>query len=197
MRIGQGHKNSVCGEVVQMARRCRRTMEEMKNKQTSDLFFFMTTPVVAQVRIRTIPIKEMMVIGNDQSHSVPAKVLVKAWVLFFTIVVSMQLSSVIAGKRCNLPSKNSHWIHIKRHTKTHWIPLSSPEFSQNFPNVPEFAQIPQIPWNFREIRGGEEFRGPRNGAFGKPCPCPRDPRHFRHFRRFTGFEQQSPCGFTG
>ena len=37
------------------------------------------------------------------------------------------------------------------------------------------------------------FRGPRNGAFGEPCPCPRDTRHFRHFRRFTGFEQQSPC----
>ena len=28
-------------------------------------------------------------------------------------------------------------------------------------------------------------RGPRNGAFGKPCFCPRDTRHFRHFRRFT------------
>ena len=40
------------------------------------------------------------------------------------------------------------------------------------------------------------YRGPRNGAFGKPCPCPRDTRHFRHFRRFTGFEQQNPC-FTG
>ena len=39
-------------------------------------------------------------------------------------------------------------------------------------------------------------RGPRNGAFGKPCPCPRDTRHFHHFRRFKGFEQQSPC-FTG
>ena len=39
----------------------------------------------------------------------------------------------------------------------------------------------------------ESYRGPRNGAFGKPCLCPRDTRHFRHLRRFTGFEQQSPC----
>ena len=36
----------------------------------------------------------------------------------------------------------------------------------------------------------------KNGAFGKPCLCLWDTRHFRHFRRFTGFEQQSPC-FTG
>ena len=37
------------------------------------------------------------------------------------------------------------------------------------------------------------FSGPTNGAFGKPCLCPRDTRHFRHFRRFMGFEQQNPC----
>ena len=30
----------------------------------------------------------------------------------------------------------------------------------------------------------------KNNAFGKPCLCLRDTRHFR---RFTGFEQQSPC----
>ena len=53
--------------------------------------------------------------------------------------------------------RNSHWIHTKRHTKPHWIPLSSPEFSRNFPNFPEIAQIPPNPRNFREIRGGEEF----------------------------------------
>ena len=53
--------------------------------------------------------------------------------------------------------RNSHWIHTKRHTKPHWIPLNSPEFSWNFPNFPEFAQIPPNPWNFRKIRGGEEF----------------------------------------
>ena len=28
-------------------------------------------------------------------------------------------------------------------------------------------------------------RGPRNGAFGKPCPCPRDTRHFRLFENFV------------
>ena len=53
--------------------------------------------------------------------------------------------------------RNSHWIHTKRHTKPHWIPLSSPEFSRNFTNFPEFAQIPPNPWNFLRIRGGEEF----------------------------------------
>ena len=42
----------------------------------------------------------------------------------------------------------------------------------------------------------EDVSGNKNGAFGKPCLCPRDTRHFRHFRRFVGFEQQNPC-FTG
>ena len=28
--------------------------------------------------------------------------------------------------------RNSYWIHTKRHTKPHWIPLSSPEFSLKF-----------------------------------------------------------------
>ena len=57
------------------------------------------------------------------------------------------------------------------------------------------------PVQFRNLESAQEsslrcqpkYWGPRNGAFGKPCPCPRDTRHFRHFRRFTGFEQQSPC----
>ena len=53
--------------------------------------------------------------------------------------------------------RNSHSIHTKRHTRPHWIPLNSPEFSRNFLNFPEFAQIPRNPWNFRKIRGGEEF----------------------------------------
>ena len=47
--------------------------------------------------------------------------------------------------------------------------------------------------HFRHDFSGVESRGPRNGAFGKPCLCPRDTRHFRHFRRFAGFEQQNPC----
>ena len=53
--------------------------------------------------------------------------------------------------------RNSHWIHTKRHTKPHWIPLGCPEFSRNFTNFPEFAQIPPNPWHFLKIRGGEEF----------------------------------------
>ena len=35
------------------------------------------------------------------------------------------------------------------------------------------------------------FQGTKNHAFGKPCLCPRDTRHFCHFRRFTGFELSS------
>ena len=63
--------------------------------------------------------------------------------------------------------RNSHWIHTKRHTKPHWIPLSSPEFPRNFP---EFAQIPSNPLNFRKIRGGEEFTQPANmGGVVKHC----------------------------
>ena len=53
--------------------------------------------------------------------------------------------------------RNSHWIHTKRHTKPHWIPLSPTEFSRNFPNFPQIAQILPNPWNFQEIKGGEEF----------------------------------------
>ena len=52
--------------------------------------------------------------------------------------------------------RNSHWIHTKRHTKPHWIPLNSPEFSRNFPNFPKFAQIPLNPWN---LRGNQGRRG--------------------------------------
>ena len=52
--------------------------------------------------------------------------------------------------------RNSHWIHTKRLTKSHWIALSSPEFSRNSPNFPKFAQIPLNPWNFHKIRRGEE-----------------------------------------
>ena len=40
------------------------------------------------------------------------------------------------------------------HTKPHSIPLSSPLIFSNFP---EFAQIPPVPWNFWEIRRGEQF----------------------------------------
>ena len=49
-----------------------------------------------------------------------------------------------------------------------------------------------VRWTLRPVM----FRGPRNGAFGKPCPRPWDTRHSRHFRRFTGLEQQNPF-FTG
>ena len=51
-------------------------------------------------------------------------------------------------------SRNSHWIHTKRHAEFHWIPLNFPEIFLNFL---EFAQTPPYPWNFRKIRGGEEF----------------------------------------
>ena len=32
-----------------------------------------------------------------------------------------------------------------------------------------------------KFQSASYIRGPRNSAFGKPCPCPRDTRHFRHF----------------
>ena len=47
-----------------------------------------------------------------------------------------------------------------------------------------------------EIAPESFFQGTKDGAFGKPCLCSRDTRHFCHFRRFTGSGQQSPC-FTG
>ena len=40
-------------------------------------------------------------------------------------------------RRCPENPRNSHWIHTKRHTKPHWIPLNFPEFSRNFPNFPQ------------------------------------------------------------
>ena len=46
---------------------------------------------------------------------------------------------------------------IQNPTEFHWIPLNFSEISRNFPNFPEFAHIPPNPWNFRKIRGGEEF----------------------------------------
>ena len=39
---------------------------------------------------------------------------------------------------------------IQNPTEFHWVPLT-------FPKFPEFAQIPLNPWNFRNIKGGEEF----------------------------------------
>ena len=51
-------------------------------------------------------------------------------------------------------------------------------------------------WQFSPILRDTFFREQKIGAFGKPCLCPRDTRHFCHFRRFAGFEQQSPR-FTG
>ena len=67
--------------------------------------------------------------------------------------------------------RNSHWTHAKRHAKPHWIPLNSPEFSRNSPNFPKFAQIPPNPWNFREIRGGDEFTQSANWSLvlGRKC----------------------------
>ena len=63
------------------------------------------------------------------------------------------------------------------------------------PRVPQIS-LGRHGWSAEILEKRMLFRGPRNGAFGKPCPCPRDTRHFRHFRRFTGLEQQNPC-FTG
>ena len=66
-----------------------------------------------------------------------------------------------------------------------WGPFSTVLWGQ--PTVGLLA--PFVVWN--EVAEKCTYtRGPRNGAFGKPCLCPRDTRHFR---RFTGFEQQSPC----
>ena len=60
--------------------------------------------------------------------------------------------------------RNSHWIHTKRHTKPHWIPLNSPEFfseiSRISPNSPKFCRIPEI-----SVKSGEE-RKSRNQAQG-------------------------------
>ena len=44
--------------------------------------------------------------------------------------------------------RNSHWIHIKRHAKPHWIPLSSPEISPIFPKVTQNStESPEIAGN--------------------------------------------------
>ena len=42
----------------------------------------------------------------------------------------------------------------------------------------------------------QDSSGNKRPAFGKPCRCPRDTRHFRRVCRFTGSEEQKPC-FTG
>ena len=52
--------------------------------------------------------------------------------------------------------RNSHWIHTKRHTKPHWIPLNFPEISRISPNSPKFHRIPEI-----SAKSGEE-RNSRN-----------------------------------
>ena len=62
-----------------------------------------------------------------------------------------------AAPKCPEIPRNSHWIHTKSHAKPHWLPLNFPEFSRNVPNFSEIVQIPPNPWNFRKIKGGEEF----------------------------------------
>ena len=54
--------------------------------------------------------------------------------------------------------KTRRWPEMHQEfPKPHWIPLSSTEFSRNFSNFPDVAQIPPNPLKFPEIRGGEEF----------------------------------------
>ena len=101
-----------------------------------------------------------------------------------------ELPPIISIVRC--PGRPVISVHDLRCFRTSCTPIGKIlSMASNYANsylVPISFWILTFPWTF--------YRGPRNGAFGKPCPCPRDTRHFRHFRRFTGFEQQSPC-FTG
>ena len=41
-------------------------------------------------------------------------------------------------------------------------------------------------------RHAQHRSGNNNHAFGKPCLCPRDARHFRHFRCFHGVQAAKP-----
>ena len=72
---------------------------------------------------------------------------------------------------------NSHWIHTKRHTKPHWIPLNSPEFSRNFlkfprirPNSTEFLKFPGNQGR-RGIHTSSQFLGEGAAPSHGTSPC--------------------------
>ena len=75
------------------------------------------------------------------------------------------------------PLPLEHWLHITTNSRKHF---------------PDFLSLPFVGSPCCFLCARTYSSGNKNGAFGKPCLCPRDTRHFRHFRRFTGLEQQSP-----